>query len=271
MTVSVPRRATRAPVYWQAHGRGPALILINGYAASARTWPRDWVRGLEQRFRVIRLDNRGSGFSRFVDTPFTIADLADDVVRVMDEAETPSATIFGISMGGMIAQELALRHPERAPRLILAGSRPPNPAFKLPSLYTRWVMVRPPMPGESLRQYFMQLWSYSAAPGFAEAHPAVIEELTEQTLERPTPRAMLIHQGRAMGSWGHAERLASITAPTLIVHGRLDALAPVENGRRLATLIPGARYVELEQVGHLIPQEAPEILAGLIAEHAKPS
>jgi 3-oxoadipate enol-lactonase len=64
MTVSVPRRATRAPVYWQAHGRGPALILINGYAASARTWPRDWVRRLEQRFRVIRLDNRGSGFSR---------------------------------------------------------------------------------------------------------------------------------------------------------------------------------------------------------------
>ncbi len=71
----------RAPVYWQAHGRGPALVLINGYAASARTWPREWLRELEQRFRVITLDNRGSGFSRFVDTPFSIADLADDVAQ----------------------------------------------------------------------------------------------------------------------------------------------------------------------------------------------
>ena len=100
---------------------------------------------------MLTLDNRGSGFSRYADAPFSIADLADDVAAVMDAAESPTGAVFGISMGGMIAQELALRHPERVTRLILAASRPPNPAFRPPSMQSTLMMVRPPLPGESLR------------------------------------------------------------------------------------------------------------------------
>jgi pimeloyl-ACP methyl ester carboxylesterase len=252
--------------FWQAHGHGPALVLINGFAASGRAWPRGWLRGLEQRFRVVTLDNRGSGFSRHPETPFSIADLADDVALVLDEVELAEAAVFGISMGGMIAQELTLRHPERVTHLMLAASRPPNPAFRPPSLSSSLMMMRPPLPGEPLRRYFERLWAYSAAPGFAQAHPDVIAEIVEQTLERPTPRAMLIAQARAMSGWGHSDRLASIAAPALVVHGTLDPLSPVANGRALAELIPHVRYVELEGVGHLVPQEAPEALTALMTE-----
>jgi 3-oxoadipate enol-lactonase len=253
--------------FWQAHGHGPALALINGFGASGRAWPHDWVRGLERHFQVITLDNRGSGFSRHADTPFSIADLADDVAQVLDEAEVPEAAVFGISMGGMIAQELALRSPERVGRLVLAASRPPNPAFRAPSLRASAMMMRPPLPGESLQRYFSRLWAFSAAPGFAAAHPDVIAEIVEQTLERPSGRSMLIAQGRAMSGWGHSDRLRSIAAPTLVVHGTLDPLSPVANGRAIAELIPDARYAELAGVGHLIPQEAPERLTELMTEH----
>jgi pimeloyl-ACP methyl ester carboxylesterase len=258
-------------VPWQAHGRGPALVLINGFAASGRMWPRRWVRELERQFRVITLDNRGSGFSRHVDAPFSIAELADDVVAVMDDAEVGAGAVFGISMGGMIAQEVALRHPERVTSLVLAASRPPNPAFHPPSLRTRWLLVQPPPRGSSLADHFNRLWSYAAAPGFAEANPDAIAEITRQNLERPASRAMLINQSRAMSAWGHAERLATITTATLIVHGRLDRLSPVENGRQLAAAIPGARYVELEGVGHLLPQEIPGALTELLLEHCLPA
>jgi len=257
-------RAEDAPV-WHAHGRGSALVLINGFAASGRMWPRQWSRELERQFRVITLDNRGSGFSRYAEAPFSIADMADDVVAVLDEAEVPQACVFGISMGGMVAQEVALRHPDRVISLILAASRPPNPAFHPPSLRTRWLMVQPV--GSSLGAYFDKLWSYSAAPGFAEAHPEVIAEMTRQSLERPAPRATLLNQSRAMAAWGHADRLRAITAPTLIIHGTLDPLSPVENGRSLAAEIPGSRYVEWDDVGHLLPQEAPDRLIELITEH----
>jgi 3-oxoadipate enol-lactonase len=253
--------------FWQAHGHGPPLVLINGFAASGRAWPRAWLRALERQFRVVTFDNRGSGFARYADTPFSIADLADDAANVMDAAETPVAAVFGISMGGMIAQELALRHPERVTQLILAASRPPNPAFHPPSLQSTMMMVRPPMPGESLSRYFEKLWSHSAAPGFAETHPEAIAELVAQSLERPTGRAMLIAQARAMSAWGHSDRLSQIDAATLVVHGALDPLSPVANGRAVADLIPRARFVELPDVGHLIPQEAPTTALELIDEH----
>jgi len=267
MSAARAGRRSRPAGFWQAHGHGPPLVLINGFAASGRAWPRTWLRALEGRFRVVTFDNRGSGYARYADAPFSIADLADDVGTVMDAAEAPQAAVFGISMGGMIAQELALRHPERVTRLILAASRPPNPAFRPPSLQSTVMMIRPPLPGESLPRFFERLWSHSAAPGFADAHPEAVDELVEQSLERPTGRAMLIAQARAMSAWGHSDRLAQIAAATLVVHGTLDPLSPVANGRALAKLIPAARYVELPDVGHLIPQEAATASLELIDEH----
>src|SRR6185503_18981272 len=110
------RRVTRArtpQVFWRSGGRGPALVLLNGWSASGLAWPRTWLRELERDFRVIRVDNRGSGYSRFAPTPFTMTELADDVADVLDAADVDRAIVLGMSMGGMIAQEVAFRHGAR--------------------------------------------------------------------------------------------------------------------------------------------------------------
>jgi 3-oxoadipate enol-lactonase len=250
----------REQVHWRARGEGPGLVLLNGYGASGAAWPSVWQRGLRARYRVVTPDLRGSGRSRFAHAPFGIADLADDVEAVLDAAGLDRAVVLGLSMGGMVAQELALRAPERVTGLVLAGTRPPVPEFTRPSLAASLRLLLPSRPGAPLSAFYRRLWTSATAPGFASEHPELIDELVEQTLQGPTSRRMLRHQVVAMMAWGHAERLAELAAPTAVVHGELDRFSPVANGRALARLIPGATYDEIAGAGHLLPLEAPDRL-----------
>lgn len=266
-------RRQRPEIYWRGGGRGPALLLINGWSASGLAWPRAWVRALERDFRVIRIDNRGSGYSRFAPTPFTMPDLADDVAAVLDEAEVRRAVVAGMSMGGMIAQEFAVRHHDRLAGLVLIATRPPAPAYAPPTASSMLLeLLGPPRGDETLENYFTRLWTMSTGTGFAAREPEAIAELVAQIVAQPTPRAMLTHQLRAVNGWGHADRLGRITAPTAIVHGSEDRMLDAANGRLLADLIPGSLYFELDGVGHLPPLEAPdrllEIIAGIAYEPA---
>lgn len=262
-------RRHRPQVYWRQSGAGTPLLLLNGWTASGLAWPREWVRELEQRHRVIRVDNRGSGYSRFADTPFTLTDMADDVRDVLDESGHESATLLGLSMGGMIAQETAMRHPGRVRGLMLVATRPPAPAYQVSGVTDLLHLLRPAGRNEKLDGYMRRLWSSAAGKGFAARSPEAIEELVGQIVSRPTTQSMLIHQVRAANGWAHAERLRGIEAPTVVVHGDHDTFLNVGNGRRLDELIPGARYCELEGVGHLPPLEAPERLLDLLAELAE--
>ena len=265
-------RRARPQIYWREGGCGPALVLINGWSASGLAWPRAWVRELEDDFRVIRIDNRGSGYSRFAPVPFTMADLADDVAAVLDELEHERAAVVGMSMGGMIAQEFAMRHANRLTGLVLIATRPPAPAYAIPKGPSLMLdLLVPPRKGESLETYFTRLWTLATGPGFAQREPELIAELVAQIVARPTPRVMLMHQLRAVNGWGHADRLRRINAPTAIVHGADDRLVGVLNGRRLAALMPAAAYHELEGVGHLPPVEAPDRVLEAIAEVAFPA
>jgi 3-oxoadipate enol-lactonase len=252
---------------WHDSGRGPALVLLNGWSASGLAWPRSFITALESTFRVVRPDNRGSGWSREAPTPFTMKELADDVDAILDVLDIDSALVVGLSMGGMIAQELAIQHPDRVQSLVLVATRPPAPAYAV-NLRDAQRLLRKPVKGQTVPEHIAQMWADSCAPGFADANPAAIAELTEQILRRPTPRSALLAQTRAVTGWHSAERLRSITAPTIVVHGDLDPLTPVRNGVRLSQLIPGARYEEQTGVGHLVPLEAPEPLIELIREAA---
>jgi 3-oxoadipate enol-lactonase len=259
-------RAPKPQVFWRSGGRGPAIVLLNGWSASGLAWPRTWLRELERHFRVIRVDNRGSGYSRFAPTPFTMVDLADDVADVLDAADVEKAIVLGMSMGGMIAQEVAFRHGARLNGLVLTATRPGAPVYAAPKESNMMLdLLGPRRGGESLSVYLTRLWTSAAGEGFAERNPSAIAELVEQILERPTPRQMLLHQLRAVSGWGHAERLRAIDVPTAVVHGAQDRLVHVRNGRRLAEMIPNAAYVEVEGVGHLPPLEAPEALLEAIA------
>ncbi len=256
------RPGRRPNVNWHEGGSGPALILLNGWTASGLVWPAEWVQTLEQHFRVIRVDNRGTGWSRSAPAPYTIADLADDAADVLHACHVDeAATVLGISMGGMIAQEFALRHPKRVRRLMLVSTAPPVPAKVMPDPAPFRTAFARPAPGQDLRQHIWNVWSQYAAPFFAAAHPEVFDELTSQILRRVTPRQRVFDQLRAIGSWHGSRRLRRIEVPTTVVHGNQDPLIPVGNGMRLSRLIDGAEYVELEGVGHLAAHEAgPDLL-----------
>lgn len=251
----VGRRA-RARVNWHIAGSGEPLLLLNGWTASGVLWPSAWLRSLEQRYLVIRVDNRGSGWSRHAPSPFTIADLADDARSVLRSCKLRSATVLGFSMGGMIAQELALRHPDVVSGLVLVGTRPPTPAHVPADRSTLAAAMQPPAPGQSLADHLQVTWSRLAAPGFAQENPGLMDELVAQIVRRPTPHACVIAQVRAIAGWHGPHRCARISVPTVVVHGTRDPLMPVGNGMRLARLIPHAQYVELPGVGHLVAHEA---------------
>jgi 3-oxoadipate enol-lactonase len=251
---------TRPVVHWHRSGNGPPLLLLNGWTASGLAWPETWLRRLEESYDVIRIDNRGTGWSRSAPSPFTIADLADDAREVLDASDIDRAAVLGISMGGMIAQELAIRHSQIVEKLVLVATRPPTPAHtQMGRLVFRLIFGRPPR-DRPLREFFVTTWAQTTGDGFAAAHPEVFDELGDQIMQRITPRSGLINQMRAIMSWHGPQRLRRIRAPTVIVHGDQDPLIAVDNGRGLARLMPAARYVELAGVGHLVAHEAGDIL-----------
>ena len=256
--------ARRPSVYWEEGGEGGPLLLLNGWTVGGSVWPAAWLKDLERSFRVIRMDTRGSGLSRTAPAPFTMSDLADDAAAVLRAAGVERAGVLGLSMGGMIAQELALRHPALVGELVLVATRPPTPA-QIPgsSELTERSFDRP-APGESIQQFLRSRWAAHTAPGFAAREPALLDELVEQLGERLTPRAGVMNQALAVLGWHGPRRLASLRVPTTVVHGEVDPLTPVGNGMRLARLIPGARYVEISAVGHLVPLEAGDVLANVV-------
>jgi 3-oxoadipate enol-lactonase len=265
-----PLRRREPRVFWHEAGEGPAVLLLNGWTASGLLWPGQWLRRLEERSRVLRIDNRGAGWSRTAPAPFTIGDMADDAASVLRATGAAPATVVGMSMGGMIAQELAVRHPSLVERLVLVATRPPAPAHipAAPAVLDRELdqLLNTPRRSDALAAYFRSVWEPQSAPGFAARNPELFEELAGQILERVTPRRAVLNQLRAIAAWSGAGRLARITAPTTVVHGVADELIPVGNGMRLARMIGSTRYVELGDVGHLIPLEAPEVLTDLILE-----
>jgi pimeloyl-ACP methyl ester carboxylesterase len=114
-------------------------------------------------------------------------------------------------------------------------------------------VLLPPPPNRPIEEHLRERWSGHGAPGFAQQHPEAIDEIVAALLERPTPRAGVLQQARAISAWCGGHRLRRITAPTSVVHGELDRFIFTGNGARLAGLIPNARYVALPDVGHLVP------------------
>lgn len=269
-----PGRPVRGSGVPAVHWHGPdrvdpqrsVVVLLNGWTASGVLWPSALVTELERSHEVIRIDNRGAGWSRTAPGPFTMARLADDVADVLDAVGARSATLVGLSMGGMIAQETAHRHPDRVDRLVLCGTRPPAPLGFLPAPTVVAPLLSMPAPGQSVRAYIAASWRGIVGPDFAERDPDAMTEMIDLLMARLTPHAGVLSQIRAISSWHGADRIGRIHVPTTVIHGDEDVLIPVGNGMRLAQLIPGADYVELPGVGHIVPFEAPDaVLAAATA------
>lgn len=258
--------APGAGVEWRESGAGEPLVLINGIGASGDVWPEDWVLTLERTHRIVRVDTRGTGGSRRAATPFTIADLADDIAAVLASAGMEMAVVLGFSMGGVIAQELALRHPQCVERLVLVSTIPPTPAHVQTIDYGPLLARarrRYRGGGRSWADILARFYLGTCADAF-EPNARLIDELAAQLTKQPTPVQSALQHARAIAAWRGPERLAALAVPTTIVSGADDPVVRSANARRLAALIPGARLAELPDVGHMVPWEAGDALTEIV-------
>jgi 3-oxoadipate enol-lactonase len=246
-----------------AHGQGPALLMIPGLGSSRRVY-QTVVPMLAERHRVIVFDPRGIGDSDITDGPYTMEQLADDAVAVLDAASEDTATVFGASMGGMVAQHVAIEHPERVAALILgctsAGREHAVPADREA---TRALLGKgAKTPAEAYRLACTVLYSHE----FQRTHAEFIEHEIEERARRPVRARAFTAQYEAVRHHETWDRLPDIVAPTLILHGSEDYVMPPGNGEVIAQRIPGARLQILDGLGHMFWHEDPERSAAAMLE-----
>jgi aminoacrylate hydrolase len=243
-------------VYYEIHGDAPPppLVLIMGMGGSCRGWHPLQVPDFSQARRTVIFDNRGVGETEDPGGSFSTGDLADDTARLFDVLGIERADVLGVFMGGMIAQELALQHPERVERLVLAGTYA-RPDAKRRMLIGKWrEMVRSGVSFEIV-VFERVLWTLAdetiEQSDLIEA--MVRRHLTEQT---PFPTDVFVRQCDACLAHDTLDRLGELRQPTLVVCGQQDSLTPVRLHRELATAIPNAHLVTIPAAAHLVMAEA---------------
>ena len=233
-------------IYWEEHGSGDPLLLIMGLGATLEWWNR-LVPVLSARYRTIVYDNRGVGRSDVPPGPYPIPEMAADAVAVLDAAGVDRAHVFGASMGGMIAQELALTDPSRVRSLILGctacGGSQSVPAAK---------EVREALSARSTMTREQAMWVM--APYIFDAgtpRERVAEDIAVRLTAKVTNDGYFAQLGGIKAWRGTFDRLPSLTMPTLVIHGETDQLVPAENGRIIANAIPGSQLVMLPNASHI--------------------
>lgn len=239
--------------------RRPTLLLIQGLGFSRAGWGPA-VGPLRRTFRLVLVDNRGSGGSTAAAGSFSIADMADDVLAVLDDAGIGAAHVLGASLGGMIAQELAVRHPERVDGLVLACTTPGWPfSYPMPLASVRLINACQCMPPDVALRRLVQ---HALSPSTVAEHPELVEQIIT--------RQQLI-PGRSPGTWQAQAAAAArytgglwqrrIRARALILHGAADRVVDPRNAQLLADRIADAQLVIFPELGHLFFWEDPGALA----------
>lgn len=231
-------------IYWDEQGQGPPVLLIMGLGYSSLLWHRTRPV-LARHFRTIAFDNRGVGLSDVPPGPYSIATMASDGAAVMDAASIALAHVFGISMGGMIAQEFALQYPGRTCSLILGCTSPGGLQAIRAERKVADVLFARGMTWAQARQAALAYIYDAATP-----REKIERDLQVRQQCLPTPEGYMA-QLQAILAWQGYSRLDQITAPTLVIHGESDGLIPPGNARLIAERIPGAKLIMLDHASHL--------------------
>lgn len=260
----------RAKLYFEdSGGDGPPVLLIMGLGMTATGWWRTVPVLVEAGLRVIAFDNRGVGRSERPPGPYTVAEMADDAVSVLDSAGIAAAHVYGISLGGMIAQDVALRYPERVRALVL-GATTAGGANLVPAAehVNAFVRLRAQMTADHA------VWASVPINYAARTRRDGGEKIAEDIAQRLRfPVEQEFYAAQLAAAHAHAATVASISAPTLVVHGTEDVLIPPANGERLAAAIPGAELALWPDAAHLYFTDEPEVdrrVARWLSAHSSP-
>ncbi|RZI42915.1 alpha/beta hydrolase [Herbaspirillum sp. HC18] len=278
----------------QGDPRGEPVLLIAGLGLQLISWPDGFCKGLvDQGLRVIRFDNRDSGLSTKMEqfgkpnlqmafyrtlfhmplfSGYTLYDMAKDGVCLLDALGIRQAHIVGASMGGMIAQLIAGRYPERTLTLTSIMSTSGRPGLPGPTMAANNALFsrpRNPRDSNSVIDHFMHMFRVLGSPGFPTPEDELRKRVTE-SVRRNVCTAGTARQIMAVASSGdRGALLRTIKVPTLVIHGTDDPLVPVACGRDTARLVPGAVLHEIDGMGHDFPPALDDTLSGLIAAHCK--
>lgn len=246
-------------IYFEEHGSGTPLLCIMGFATDSIGWAMQ-TPAFAEKHRTIVFDNRGVGRSAKPAGPYAITKMADETAGLLDHLGIPSANVLGLSMGGMIAQELALRHPGKVDRLVLAAT------FPRPDDHQRQVQqnimdafgatmsdtgeISVDMSNVNPIMFFQQLLPLVFTPEFINTQLMQLMQMFSGALQHGFDLNAIMAQAAAIRDHDTVDRLSGIKAPTLVLHGDADRLIPVENGELLAKHIPGAKLTKIPGGSH---------------------
>jgi 3-oxoadipate enol-lactonase len=236
-------------IYYESHGDGEALLLIMGYGQYSGHWAT-MIPPLSREYRVIVFDNRGTGRSDKPDMPYTMKMMADDARGLLDAIGIDSAHVFGVSMGGMIAQELALNYPDKVKSLILGCTFCGVAKAVLPTPEALEFLTGPEMAKLSVEERARMTMPWLVSQEFIDKTPEAVEMYVAITTKYPTPIHGFACQGQAIAAHDTYDRLPQIPAPTLVIVGDADRIIPAENSPILASRIPNAELVVLKNASH---------------------
>ena len=244
-----------AKIYWTEQGTGPPILLIMGLSFTHDMWFRV-VPALAASYRLVMFDNRGMGRSEVPRGRYSIHQMAKDSLAVMDAAGVNSAHVLGASMGGMIAQEVAIRYPKRVKSLILACTSYGGILARWPAFQSAWAKAVLSTGSQAERERLITPLLY------APSTPAdrIEEDLALRARCEWSSKGFL---GQFFGilPWTSYRRLPKIKAPTVVIHGDQDRLIPLQNGKIVAKRIPGAEFHLIRNAGHVL-KTSPKIAYG---------
>ena len=252
-------------IYYEIHGKGFPFFLIRGLSSDVYRWPPNFISELSKNFKIILFDNRGAGRTDKPDIEYSIEMMATDTTGLMKVLNIEKAHILGYSMGGHIAQLIALNYPEKVKKLILCstgcGGSNGIPASK--EVRTALASNRDGLSDEELVRNWITFYFIES---FIRNKPDVVDEYIRRSLLAPIPSHSYRRQLNAINKFNSYKRLKNIRASTLVLSGKEDILVPHENSVLLAENIPGAKIVLLDNLGHGLFTPKPLLLAKTIIE-----
>lgn len=257
----MPRvRVNDVRIYYAVRGEGFPLVMINGLGGNSDDWDPRLVEELSKQFKLVMFDNRGAGRTDISDREYTVRLFADDTAGLMEALGVSKAHVLGLSMGGMVAQELVLNYAEKVSKLVLCSTHSGGLNVVQPSQE----MIEKLAAGVSIvskdewRRLFLPLMFTS---DFIGKNPDFVEIVVQRFFRHPISREAYTRQLIAIQDFNVHDRLRRIEVPTLILHGRKDVLIPPENGSILANAIPKAKLVYFEKSAHVLAEEMREVLS----------